>query len=123
MKIVEVTPSVAESTNQIKKMLQEKGFTIFCEIDHKKNASDAGLKMPESRVLIFGNPEAGTKLMLADITMSLDLPMRIAITENDAGSTQVIYQTSEDYSKNYQVKDHPVLGKIDALFGALVSAL
>jgi len=37
--------------------------------------------------------------------------------------TQVIYQTSEDYSKNYQVKDHPVLGKIDALFGALVSAL
>ena len=79
--------------------------------------------MPESRVLIFGNPEAGTKLMLADITMSLDLPLRIAITDNGAGATQLIYQTSEDYSKNYQVKDHPVLGKIDGLFGALVAAL
>jgi len=123
MKVIEVSPSVADSTRQIKKMLQEKGFTIFCEIDHKKNASDVGLEMPESRVLIFGNPEGGTKLMQADITMSLDLPMRIAITENAAGSTQVIHQTSEDHCNNYQVKDHPVLAKIDSLFGALVSAL
>jgi len=79
MKIVEVAPSVSESANKIKNMLQEKGFTIFCEVDHKKNASEVGLEMPESKVLIFGNPEAGTKLMQADINMSLDLPLRIAI--------------------------------------------
>ena len=123
MKVVEVAPSVSESANKIKKMLQEKGYTIFCEVDHKKNASDVGLEMPESRVLIFGNPEGGTKLMQADITISLDLPIRIAITENGAGKTQLIYQTSEDYCKNYQVQDHPVLGKVDSLFDALVAAL
>ena len=123
MKVIEVKPSVAEATTQLKNMLQEKGFTIFCEIDHKKNASDVGLEMPESRVLIFGNPEGGTKLMLTDIAISLDLPMRIAITESGTGATQLIYQTSEDYCKNYQVQDHPVLAKIDGLFDALVSAL
>ena len=123
MQVIEVTPSVADTTSQLKKMLQEKGFTIFCEIDHKKNAADVGLEMPESRVLIFGNPEGGTKLMQADITMSLDLPMRVAVTQNESGGTQLIYQTSEDYSRNYKVKDHPVLGKIDGLFNALVSAL
>ena len=93
MKVIEVKSSVAEATTQLKNMLQEKGFTIFCEIDHKKNASDVGLEMPESRVLIFGNPEGGTKLMLNDIAISLDLPMRIAITESGTGATQLIYQT------------------------------
>ncbi len=123
MKVIEANSSVTDSTSKLKEMLQEKGFTIFCEIDHKKNASDVGLEMPESRVLIFGNPEGGTRLMLTDITISLDLPMRVAITESSAGNTQVIYETSEDYCRNYEVQDHPVLSKIDALFGALVSEL
>lgn len=114
--------SVSKSTEHIKKSLQEKGFTLFCDIDHQKNADSVDLDMPASRALIFGNPVAGTKLMQKDITMSLDLPLRLAIIDVE-GQTMLIHQTSDDYSQNYQVEGHPVLEKIESLFSALVSEL
>lgn len=119
MKKVKVSLSVAESADRIKESLQEKGFTIFCDIDHQANAKDADLDMPASRVLIFGNPMAGTKLMQKDITMSFDLPMRIAIVEND-GETFVIHQTTEGYCGLYDVENHPVLEKVEQLFAGLL---
>jgi len=122
MKITSVKKSVSAATEQVKKSLDDKGFTLFCDIDHQQNAQGADLEMPASRVLIFGNPVAGTKLMQKDITMSYDLPLRIAIVERD-GETLVIHQTSEDYSRSYQVQGHPVLEKVEGLFSALVAEL
>jgi len=117
-----VNLSVSESAERIKKSLQEKGFTIFCDIDHQANAIGADLETPASRVLIFGNPVAGTKLMQKDIAMSLDLPLRLAIVDDD-GETLIIHQTSEDYCRNYQVENHPVLKKVEELFATLVSEI
>mgnify|MGYP002526817994 CR=1 FL=1 len=117
-----VNLSVSESVERIKKSLQEKDFTIFYDIDHQANAIGADLEMPASRVLIFGNPVAGTKLMQKDIAMSLDLPLRLAIVDDD-GETLIIHQTSEDYCRNYQVENHPVLKKVEELFATLVSEI
>ena len=114
--------SVSESAEHIKKSLHEKGFTLFCDIDHQTNASDVDLDMPASRVLIFGNPIAGTKLMQKDITMSLDLPLRLAIVDS-SGQTILIHQTTEDYCQHYQVDNHPVLEKIESIFSVLVTEL
>lgn len=122
MKHIPLKLSVSESTEHVKKSLHEKGFTIFCDIDHQRNADSIDLTLPASRALIFGNPIAGTKLMQEDITMSLDLPLRLAIVEKD-GQTMLIHQTSEDYCKHYHVKNHPVLKKIESLFTVLASEL
>ncbi len=122
MKKVKVDLSVAESAERIKQSLQEKGFTIFCDIDHQANASSVDLELPAARALIFGNPLAGTKLMQKDIAASLDLPLRISVVE-DSGDTLVVHLTTEDYCRNYQLEGHPVLEKIEQLFSALVSEL
>ena len=122
MKQIPLKLSVSESVEHIKKSLKEKGFTLFCDIDHQANAGSVDLDMPASRALIFGNPVAGTRLMQKDITMSLDLPLRLAIVDNN-GQTILIHQTTEDYSQNYQVDGHPVLEKIESLFSALVTEL
>ena len=122
MKKVEVTPSVETAANYFIKTLQEKGFTIFCDVDHQANAKKVDLTIPPSRTLIFGNPAAGTKLMQKDITISLDLPLRIAVVEHNE-QTLVIHQTSDDYSNSYNVEGHPVLEKIDALFSGLIAGL
>lgn len=122
MKRTKVNLSVAASAECLIKSLQEKGFKIFCDIDHQANAKGVDLEMPASRVLIFGNPVAGTKLMQKDIAMSLDLPLRLAIVDND-GETLIIHQTSEDYCRNYQVENHPVLMKVEELFATLLSEL
>ncbi|GAA6167655.1 DUF302 domain-containing protein [Sessilibacter corallicola] len=122
MKKVKVNLSVAESAERIKQSLQEKGFTLFCDIDHQANASSVDLELPAARALIFGNPLAGTKLMQKDIAASLDLPLRISVVE-DGGDTLVVHMSTEDYCRNYQLEGHPVLEKIEQLFAALVSEL
>ena len=122
MKHIPLKLSVLESAERIKESLEEKGFTLFCDVDHQANADSVGLKMPASRVLIFGNPVAGTKLMLKDIAISLDLPLRLAIVEKD-GQTMLIHQTTKDYCRNYQVEKHPILEKIESLFAVLASEL
>ena len=122
MKQVNINHSVAEASEMIKKSLEEKGFTLFCDIDHQANARSVDLEMPASRAIIFGNPIAGTKLMQKDITASLDLPLRLAIVESDS-QTLLIHQTSDDYISNYQLEGHPVLDKIEGLFTTLVDEL
>jgi uncharacterized protein (DUF302 family) len=114
--------SVPESVDRIKESLKEKGFTLFCDVDHQANANSVDLEMPASRALIFGNPVAGTKLMQKDIVMSLDLPLRLAVVDID-GQTMLIHQTTKDYCRNYQVEKHPILEKIELLFAALASEL
>lgn len=120
MKTSKINLSVADAAKRLSKSLQEKGFHIFCDIDHQANAKNVDLELPASRVLIFGNPMAGTKLMQKDIRMSLDLPLRLAIAECD-GETIIMHQTRDDFCQHYQVEDHPVLSKIEELFGALIS--
>jgi len=122
MKRIKVNLSVKDSAEYLTKSLQEKGFKIFVDIDHQANAKSVDLEMPASRVLIFGNPVAGTKLMQKDIAMSLDLPLRLAIVDAD-GETLIVHQTSEDYCRNYQVENHPVLKKIEELLETLVSEI
>ena len=117
-----VNLSVTDTAQRLTKSLQDKGFNIFCDIDHQANAKGVDLEMPASRVLIFGNPVAGTKLMQKDITMSLDLPLRLAIVDND-GETLICHQTSDDYCRDYQVENHPVLKKIEELFETVVSEI
>ena len=122
MKQTVLKHSVEESVRRVKTSLSDKGFTLFCDVDHQANAAEVDLEMPASRVLLFGNPLAGTKLMQKDIAMSLDLPLRLAIFDN-AGETTLLHQTSADYAAIYAVGNHPVLEKIEALFATLVSEL
>jgi uncharacterized protein (DUF302 family) len=63
MKQISLKLSVSESAERLKRSIESKGFTVFADIDHQANAESVGLDLPASRVLIFGNPVAGTKLM------------------------------------------------------------
>jgi len=123
MKQFTLSLSVAESAEACGQFLRNNGFTIFCDIDHQRNASEVGLEMPAARTLIFGKPEAGTKLMQQDIHVSFDLPLRLAIVERD-GSSVLIHPTADDFSSRYNVaENHPVLQAVGALFDALQSRL
>ena len=122
MKIISFPLSGDEAIERIKSYLGKKEFEIFADINHQSNAKSANFDMPYSRVLIFGNPLAGTKLMQKDIFMSYDMPLRVAIVEKE-NEMFLIHQTSADYINQYQVEGHPVLEKVENLFSALASEL
>jgi uncharacterized protein (DUF302 family) len=58
---------------------------LFARIDHGAVAAAAGLRMPPTVVLLFGNPIGGTPAMLAAPRAALELPLRILVREDDNG--------------------------------------
>jgi uncharacterized protein (DUF302 family) len=90
--------SVDETLDKLKTILQSKGATLFALIDHSGEAGKAGLKMPPTKLLIFGSPKAGTPVMLAAPSAALDLPLKILVTEDAQGKVWISYN-SVDYLK------------------------
>jgi len=85
--------SVGETLQKLENALQAKGVTIFAVVDHSGEAEKAGLKMPPTKLVIFGNPKAGTPLMLAAPSVAIDLPLKILISEDGEGKAWVSYNS------------------------------
>jgi uncharacterized protein (DUF302 family) len=75
---------------RLRDIIREHDLTLFADIDHALNAHDAGLTMPNTRVLIFGSARGGTPLMLAAPDIALELPLRILVRERET-VTELVY--------------------------------
>ncbi|HVO79148.1 MAG TPA: DUF302 domain-containing protein [Terriglobales bacterium] len=84
---------VEQTVANLKEILQAKGITLFALVDHSGEAERAGLKMLPAKLLIFGNPKAGTPLMIASPSSALDLPLKILIWQDAGGQVWLSYNT------------------------------
>jgi uncharacterized protein (DUF302 family) len=83
----------ATTVERLEDAIEEAGLALVIAIDHAANAAGAGLELPPSVVLVFGDPRAGTPLMLEARTLALDLPQRMLVWEDAAG---VVFVTWRD---------------------------
>jgi pimeloyl-ACP methyl ester carboxylesterase/uncharacterized protein (DUF302 family) len=83
--------SVEETVERLRTMLQSKGATLFGLVDHSGEAEKVGMKMPPTKLLIFGNPKAGTPLMLAAPGIAIDLPLKILVWQDADGKVWSSY--------------------------------
>jgi uncharacterized protein (DUF302 family)/uncharacterized membrane protein YidH (DUF202 family) len=83
--------SVSETVAKVEAILQAKNVKLFTIVDHSGEAEKAGLKMPNTKLLIFGNPKGGTPLMLATPSVALDLPLKILVAEDTEGRVWISY--------------------------------
>lgn len=95
--------SVQETVERLKNILQAKAVTIFALIDHSGEAAKVGMKMPDTKLLIFGSPKAGTPLMLAVPSSAIDLPLKILIWEDGEGKVWVSYNSPTYLQKRYNL--------------------
>ena len=51
------------------------------------------MKMPPTKLLIFGNPKGGTPLMLAAPSSAIDLPLKILVSQDASGKVWVSYNS------------------------------
>jgi len=77
--------SVDATVEMLEALLLAKGVKLFALIDHSGEAEKAGMQMPATKLLIFGNPKAGTPLMIASPSVAIDLPLKVLVREDDAG--------------------------------------
>ena len=68
---------------------------MFALIDHSGEAEKVGLKMRPTKLVIFGNPKAGTPLMLAAPSSAIDLPLKILVWEDGQGKVWLSYNSPE----------------------------
>ena len=85
--------TVDQTVDKVKNILQSKGVMLFALVDHSGEAEKVGMKMPSTKLLIFGNPKAGTPLMLAAPSIAIDLPLKILVSEDAQGKVWISYNS------------------------------
>lgn len=87
--------SVDQTVDRLKSILQVKEITLFAVIDHSEEATKVGFEMRPTKLLIFGNPKAGTPPMLATPSIAIDLPLKILVWEDNQGKVWLSYNSPE----------------------------
>jgi uncharacterized protein (DUF302 family) len=86
---------VDQTVDTLKNILKSKGITLFAVVDHSGEAAKAGMNMRPTKLLMFGNPKAGTPLMLAAPSVAIDLPLKILIWQDAEGKVWISYNSPE----------------------------
>jgi uncharacterized protein (DUF302 family) len=94
---------VEQTVERLKGILEAKGIALFALIDHSGEAEKVGMKMPPTKLLIFGNPKAGTPIMLTAPSIAIDLPLKILIWEDSSGKAWVSYNSAEYLRQRHDV--------------------
>jgi uncharacterized protein (DUF302 family) len=87
--------SVDATVEKLRSILEAKAVTLFALVDHSGEAAKVGMAMRPTKLLLFGNPKAGTPLMLAAPSIAIDLPLKILVWEDESGQAWVSYNAPE----------------------------
>jgi len=85
--------SVEETIDRIERILAEKGVKLFAIVDHSGEAEKVGLRMPNTKLMIFGSPKAGTPLMNKMPSIAIDLPLKLLVAEDAERKTWISYNS------------------------------
>ncbi len=115
--------SVPETVARLVAMVQARGMKVFAVIDHSGEAVRVGLELRDTKVVIFGSPQAGTPVMAATPLAALDLPLKVLVWA-DGEETKLSYTSPARLATRYGLSK-PLAGRlagIDALTDAVVGA-
>ncbi|MBC85974.1 MAG: hypothetical protein CL677_02255 [Bdellovibrionaceae bacterium] len=111
--------TVEEVSSSIQAEIKRRGLRLFSVIDHSANAKSVGKELPETVLILFGNPKVGTEFMIKSNTIGIDLPQKILIRSGKKGKTH-IYHNSQRYLGVRHNLNHPALNKVDSLLLEIV---
>jgi uncharacterized protein (DUF302 family) len=114
--------SVADTVARLVDLVAERDLKLFAVIDHSGEAEAKGLELRDTKVVIFGSPEAGTPVMVATPLVALDLPLKVLVWE-DGGQAKVSYTAPSALADRYHLSDELAakLAGIDVLTDAVVA--
>jgi len=116
--------TIAETLERLENVIRSKGLMIFAFIDHSGEAERAGLRMRDTKLLIFGSPKAGTPLMIASPLLALDLPLKALVWKDKEDHVMVSYNSVAYLTNRYNLPDDLAknIAGIDSLIQNALSA-
>jgi uncharacterized protein (DUF302 family) len=117
--------SAKETMERMASLIQSKGMTIFSRIDHGENATQVGLHLRPTELIVFGNPKAGTILMQDSQVSGLDLPFKALAWEDESGKTWLTYNDPAWIAERHHLSDQssPMVNSIKKGIEAIVEAV
>ena len=114
---------MADTVARFLEILESKGLKLFAVIDQRAEAQSVGLDLRETTLVVFGNPKAGTPVMVAAPLSALDLPLKILVWADHDGATQVSYVDPAEIAVRYDLtpEQAAAFAPINALSDALVA--
>lgn len=115
--------SVEETVARLETVVEARGLQVFAVIDHSAQAEAHGLELRDTKLVIFGSPEAGTPVMEAHPLAALDLPLKVLVWD-DGGVTKVSYTAPTALAARYGLEEGLAarLAGIDAVTDAALRA-
>ena len=110
------TKSVAQTVDRLKRLMEDRGFTVFNVIDHSGVAERVGVQMPASKLVMFGKPTVGAAVMLAAPLAALDIPLKVLVWDDGKGAVSLSYN-----SPGFLAERHHLEGALRAPFDAVAS--
>jgi len=114
--------SVAVTIERMEAMLKAKGITVFARIDHAAGAAAVGMQLRPTELLVFGDPTAGTRLMEAEQTIGIDLPLKALVWEDANGEVWISYNDPAWLAVRHGLR-HGTADPVHAAAGVAVHAM
>ncbi|RSL19431.1 uncharacterized protein (DUF302 family) [Edaphobacter aggregans] len=114
--------TVPETLDRLESLLQAKNIKVFTRVDHSGEAEKAGLQMPPTQLLIFGNPKGGTPIMLAAPLSAIDLPIKALAWQDAEGKVWLSYNDPQYLKTRFSLPDE-LLAPITGLSAVIEQAL
>lgn len=115
--------SAKETADRFVALVEEKGLRLFARIDHAANAAGVDLELPATEVILFGNPNVGTKLMQCAPTVAIDLPQKVLVWEDAQNVVWLAYPDPAFVKELHGIEGcDPIIEKITGLLAALSGA-
>jgi len=116
--------SVAEIADRLEAALAARGITLFARVDHAAGAAAAGLTLRPTILLVFGDAKVGTPLMQAEQTIGIDLPLKMLVWQDAAGSSWLTYTEPAELARRHGVDPatQPTVAAMSKGLAALANA-
>ena len=109
--------------SRTEEVVKARGMTLFACFDHSASAKAVGMAMPSLTVLVFGDPHAGTQLMLVQPAIGIELPLKLLVWRDESGAMRVAYTDPQWLAVRYGIAESPVVAKMATMLAALVQEI
>ena len=105
--------TVGATMNKLQNIVNKKGFQVFAVVNHQLGADKVRMKMPPSQEIIFGNAKMGTTLMLENMQVGLDLPVRVLVYQDKNLKTKIAYRDGTWLGNEHNLTKQKIVNKMN----------
>lgn len=113
--------SVKETLLRVEGVLKELNIPVFAKFDYNSQASDVHLDLRPTQTIVFGSPSVGTHLIRENQSLSIDLPLKIAVWEDSKGSVWITFPRMDKIAERYNHLNSPIIRNMETLLEKIVT--